>query len=138
MRSEFPVIQPTNGWFPANIHAFSTMREGGASLAPFQGRSLGGGLNLGDHVGDDPEVVAHNREIINERLPSRVTFLSQIHGVDVVDAAQMQQNQTADGCFTVKAGVVCAVLTADCLPVLLSDDRGTVVAAAHAGWRGLA
>ncbi|MDO9194380.1 MAG: peptidoglycan editing factor PgeF [Undibacterium sp.] len=138
MRPEFSVISPQKGWFPPNVHAFSTLREGGVSLAPYQGISVGGGLNLGDHVGDDSCAVARNREIFSNYLPSHVTFLTQVHGIEVVDAAQLKGNQIADGCVTSKVGVICAVLTADCLPVLLSDRHGTVVAAVHAGWRGLA
>lgn len=138
IRSELSLIKPRQGWFPANVHAFSTLREGGVSHAPYHGRGAGAGLNLGDHVGDAAEMVAQNRLILDSHLPSRVTFLSQVHGIDVVDAAKLSQNQIADGSLTDKAGVVCAVLTADCLPVLLSDQSGTVVAAVHAGWRGLA
>ncbi|MBC7405591.1 MAG: peptidoglycan editing factor PgeF [Cytophaga sp.] len=138
MRSELPLILPRLGWFPANVRAFSSTRAGGMSKAPYQGNCVEDGLNLGGHVDDDPEAVAHNRRLFNNYLPSCATFLSQVHGTDVVDAGQSTQNQIADGSFTTKSGVVCAVLTADCLPVLLSDTLGTVVAAVHAGWRGLA
>lgn len=138
MRSTFSVISPTRGWFPRNVHAFSTTRTGGVSHAPYDGLHGRDGLNLGDHVGDDPELVLLNREIFNKRLPSPVIFLSQVHGVKVVDAAGLDASPIADASVTAKNDVVCAVLTADCLPVLFSNAGGTVVAAAHAGWRGLA
>lgn len=132
------MITPRIGWFPANVHAFSTTRIGGVSFQPYDAGNGRGGFNLGDHVGDDPKSVALNREIFNQRLPTPVNFLSQVHGIKVVDASGMQANQIADASFTVKKTIVCAVLTADCLPVLFSNASGTVVAAAHAGWRGLA
>lgn len=137
-RPDLFVITPEVGWFPANVHAFSTTRIGGVSRAPYGSGNGQEGFNLGDHVGDDPKMVALNREILNKHLPSPVNFLSQVHGVNLVDASEFEINRIADGSFTAKKNVVCAVLTADCLPVLLSNARGTVVAAAHAGWRSLA
>lgn len=121
-----------------NVRAFTTTRNGGVSRAPYQGRAGSGGLNLGGHVGDDPQAVANNCGILNRHLPSPVIFLSQIHGNMVVDAENLQHGKDADACMTSKPGVVCAVQTADCLPVLFCDLQGRVVAAAHAGWRGLA
>lgn len=138
MRSTLPVITPKYGWFPVNVHAFSTTRIGGVSRAPYGNDDGRDGFNLGDHVGDDPHFVALNREIFNKCLPSPVNFLTQVHGVKVVDASGLETKPLADGSFTAKKAVVCAVLTADCLPVLFSNASGTVVAAAHAGWRGLA
>ena len=137
-RSKLSVVSPAIGWFPANIHAFSTTRIGGLSKMPYDGGNGYSGLNLGDHVGDDPQSVILNREILNNGLPSPVKFLSQVHGVGVVDTSDLQGNKDADACYSTKKNVVCAVLTADCLPVLFSNASGTVVAAAHAGWRGLA
>ncbi len=136
--ADLSLIAPSVGWFPANVHAFSTTRIGGVSQAPYDSGNGNEGFNLGDHVSDNPCSVALNRKILNQRLPSPVNFLSQVHGVKLVDASGLEANRIADGCFTAKKAVVCAVLTADCLPVLLSNASGTVVAAAHAGWRGLA
>ena len=138
MRSKLSVITPTIAWFPRNVHAFSTTRIGGFSNVPYDGGNGHAGLNLGDHVGDDPHLVALNREILDTCLPSSIKFLSQLHGVNVADASDLEEGQVADACFTSKKNLVCAVLTADCLPVLFSNASGTVVAAAHAGWRGLA
>jgi YfiH family protein len=138
MRSTPSVIAPAVGWFPKNVHAFSTTRIGGVSRRPYEGKNGDGGLNLGDHVGDDPNSVARNRAILEACLPSPINFLSQVHGVSVVEAACSEVNPCADASFTATRNTVCAVLTADCLPVLLCNASGTVVAAAHAGWRGLA
>lgn len=136
--ADFPVILPQWPRKPAHVHAFTTTRSGGVSRGAYQGRAGCGGMNLGTHVGDDPQAVASNCEALNRRLPSSVIFLSQIHGTMVVDAENLQHGINADACMTSKPGKVCAVLTADCLPVLFSDVQGQVVAAAHAGWRGLA
>lgn len=131
--SALPVIRPD--WAaPAHVHAFCTTRQGGVSLPPYAS------LNLGAHVGDDPAAVAANRARLRALLPAEPGWLNQVHGVNVVDAAVAAQAATpldADACVTRQAGVVCAVMTADCLPVLFTDRAGSVVAAAHAGWRGL-
>jgi YfiH family protein len=137
-KSDFPVILPLWPALPKSVHAFATTRFGGVSLGPFGNRNGLAGLNLGAHVGDDVRSVIRNREILDSYLPSPVRFMSQVHGNTVLDAALMQGVPIADACFTSRAAVVCAVLTADCLPVLLSDAQGVIVAAAHAGWRGLA
>lgn len=136
------LIQPDWPDLPVNVHAFSTTRQGGYSGAPY-GDSLGGlGLNLGDHVGDDLSLVLQNRALLNTLMPSDVTFLSQIHGNIAVDASRLKQQLPAqveaDACYTQENNVVCAVLTADCLPILLASLDGQFVAAIHAGWRGLA
>lgn len=136
--TDFPVLVPEWRRKPAQVHAFTTTRSGGVSRAPYQGRTESDGLNLGWHVGDAPQAVAANCEILNRQLPSPVIFLSQMHGNLVVDAENLQPGQSADACIASKPGVVCAVLTADCLPVLFCDLQGRVVGAAHAGWRGLA
>lgn len=117
---------------PAGVRALSTTRSGGVSAAPWQS------FNLGDHVGDDPLAVATNRAMLRCELPAEPVWLSQVHGTRCVDAALVQPGIQADASFTRQRGVVCAVLTADCLPVLLCDDRARVVGVAHAGWRGLA
>ncbi|MCH8621708.1 peptidoglycan editing factor PgeF [Undibacterium sp. TS12] len=134
----FPVIVPDWSEVPAKVKAFTTTREGGFSLGPFAALDSSGGLNLGDHVGDDPQAVQKNRDKLNLTLPADVIFLSQVHGNMVLDAANLQPGSQADAVLTNQAATVCAVLTADCLPVLFTDMAGSVVAAAHAGWRGLA
>lgn len=123
---------------PANIGALSTTRTGGSSRAPYDDGAGGGGLNLGGHVGDDPEAVRRNRDALRTVLPAEPAWLTQVHGTTVLDAAAVENAPQADACFTTKPGVVCAIQTADCLPVLLCDTSGKVVGAAHAGWRGLA
>jgi YfiH family protein len=117
---------------PARVRALSTTRLGGVSLASYAR------LNLGDHVGDAPAAVADNRARLRAHLPAEPLWMRQVHGRVCVDAARERPGVEADAAFSRTSGVVCAVLTADCLPVLLCDTAGTVVAAAHAGWRGLA
>jgi hypothetical protein len=126
------MIQPD--WpAPANVHGFMTTREGGASTGPWAS------FNLGDHVGDDPAQVATNRACLRELLPAEPAWLRQVHSARVVEIGPgYDDNPEADASFTREPGRVCAVLTADCLPVLFCDRAGTLVAAAHAGWRGLA
>ncbi len=116
---------------PPNVRAFQTTRDGGLSLPPYAS------LNLGDHVGDAPLTVMRNRMLLNEVVPSEPVWLEQVHGVVVADAGQAGCRPRADACVAQRAGAVCVVMTADCLPVLLCDRNGTVVGAAHAGWRGL-
>ena len=122
---------------PPNIGAISTLRQGGASQPPYDDGSGGGGLNLGTHVGDRLQDVLQNRFLLQASLPDQPKWLSQVHGSAVVDAADVVGTPQADASVSTQAGVVCAILTADCLPVLFCDERGRVVAAAHAGWRGL-
>lgn len=119
---------------PVPVRAFTTTRMGGASQGVYAS------FNQGDHVGDRPEDVASNRAKLQQEfdLPCAPLWLQQVHGVRVVDAAASRNEIIADASYTRKTGVVCAVLTADCLPVLLCDDRATVVAAVHCGWRSLA
>lgn len=119
---------------PANVRALTTVRAGGISRAPYES------FNLGDHVGDDPEAVRQNRTRLRAALtlPAEPLWLRQVHGVHVVDAANASPGAAADGAWTDRPGVVCAVLTADCLPIFLCDQQGTKVALLHAGWRGLA
>lgn len=119
---------------PDGVHAAVTLRSGGISRGNFAS------LNPASHVGDDPDDVARNRQIIRDRLqlPAEPCWLSQVHGVTVVNAAQAYPTPpSADASFTDQPGTVCAVLTADCLPVLFCGDDGRKIAAAHAGWRGL-
>ena len=116
---------------PARVRACMTTREGGVSPPPWAS------FNLGDHVGDDPAHVAANRARLRESLPAEPGWLRQVHSARVAELGR-EQNPEADAAFTRARGQVCAVLTADCLPVLFCDRAGSVVAAAHAGWRGLA
>jgi len=118
---------------PANVRTLQTTRAGGVSAAPYDS------LNLGDHVGDAPYAVARNRMLLNTLLPSEPVWLKQVHGTDVIDAVAAGCGAPqADACIARNKGAVCVVMTADCLPVLLCDDAGTVVGAVHAGWKGLA
>ncbi len=118
---------------PANVRAIQTTRTGGISQPPWVS------LNLGDHVGDVIEHVAANRAALHRLLPTEPLWLKQVHGVLAVDAAKTAHLPVpeADASFSREMNRVCVVMTADCLPVLFCDRAGTVVGAAHAGWRGL-
>jgi polyphenol oxidase len=127
---------------PGGVRALCTVRSGGVSAAPYAS------LNLGDHVADAAAAVAENRRRLAAAagLPAEPAWLRQVHGANVADldgadcdaVAVGNAPMTADAAFTRRRGRVCAILTADCLPVLLAADSGDWVAAAHAGWRGLA
>ena len=122
---------------PARVRATMTTRDGGVSVGAWRGFA-GGGMNLGLWTGDDPDAVHANRALLEHDLPSRPAWLKQVHGIRVVDAgAVTHEGVEADASFTSVPGRVCAVLVADCLPVLMTDRDGSIVAAAHAGWRGL-
>lgn len=123
---------------PAGVGAMTTLRAGGYSPAPYDDGHGGPGLNLGLHVADDPLLVARNRALLRRLLPQEPAWLSQVHGVEVLDAADLPAQPQADGCISTTPGAVCVMMTADCLPVLFCDRAGSVVGAAHAGWRGLA
>lgn len=117
---------------PQGVHAVCTTRSGGVSLPPFDD------FNLGDHVKDDPIAVAANRAQLKAQIGARPVFLQQVHGVDVVEIhADTPDGTVADACWSRDAGVACTIMVADCLPLLLVHRQGGVVAAAHAGWRGL-
>jgi YfiH family protein len=116
---------------PPNVRALQTTRQGGASLAPWDS------FNLGDHVGDAPATVAANRTSLRRCLPGEPVWLNQVHGTFAVDVDFAPDGAEGDAALARRPGRVCVVMTADCLPVLLCDRHGTVVAAAHAGWRGL-
>jgi YfiH family protein len=125
------------GWqAPPGVHALITMRAGGVSAAPLDA------LNLATHVGDAPEAVQENRRRLRAAagLPHEPRWLRQVHGIEVadLDAQAPGSEPEADAAVTTHAGTVCAVLTADCLPVLFAARDGSAVAVAHAGWRGLA
>ena len=121
---------------PGAVRAGCTLREGGASLAPYAS------FNLGDHVGDDPGIVRGNRASLRAalRLPSEPLWLQQVHGTHVLDADAADAGRIAapaDAAVTRQSGRVLAILVADCMPVLFASADGAVLAAAHAGWRGL-
>lgn len=113
------------------VRACVTTRSGGVSEVPFDS------FNLGVHVDDVPDAVGANRQELQQIIGCEPSWLSQVHSSIAVEA-DPQTCPTADASWTAESGVACAVLTADCLPVLFSDRAGTRVAAAHAGWRGLA
>lgn len=115
----------------ANIHALQTTRVGGFSESPFNS------FNLADHVEDNPLSVARNRQLLAPYLPTEPVWLNQVHGVHVIDAATSRCIENADASYTTLPNVVCVTMTADCLPVLICDKAGTMVAAVHAGWRSL-
>lgn len=117
---------------PANVKALQTTRLGGVSSAPYDS------FNLGLHVGDDPVRVNRNRQSLAQFMPSEPVWMEQVHGIEVANADAAACRVVADASVAKQRGSVCVVMTADCLPVLLCDEDGTVVAAAHAGWKGLA
>ncbi|MEO6919625.1 MAG: peptidoglycan editing factor PgeF [Collimonas sp.] len=134
------LIIPNWAGVPANIGACATLRSGGVSQGPYDDGNGGGGLNLGAHVEDAPQAVAQNRALLQTLLPASPLWLTQVHGHDVVDAGTVDNavaDVEADAAIATRPGVVCAIQTADCLPVLFADVGGRVVGAAHAGWRGL-
>lgn len=118
---------------PIAVRAVMTTRSGGISQVPFDQ------LNLGDHVDDDPQAVLANRAIVRNKLqlPDEPLWLTQVHGITVATVGQAAQATTADAAVAIGVGKVCAIMTADCLPVLFCNKDGSVVAGAHAGWRGL-
>ena len=116
------------------VRVISTFRTGGVSVGRYAS------LNLGDHVDDEPAAVAANRQrlVLGAKLPAPPHWLTQVHGVRVANLDTESGPIEADAAVTSDLGRPCAILTADCLPVVLSARSGEVVAAAHAGWRGLA
>ncbi|MDR3390469.1 MAG: peptidoglycan editing factor PgeF [Sulfuriferula sp.] len=117
---------------PKTIRTLVTTRSDGVSQGAYKG------LNLGDHVGDSWVDVAQNRTLVREALPSEPHWLKQVHGTTVAYADRLKELVEADAAVAREMNTVCAVLTADCLPVLFCATDGSVVGAAHAGWRGLA
>ena len=117
----------------SNVRAVCTSRIGGRSTGHYDS------MNLGDHVGDHVLNVGANRAILHNAILAKPVFLAQVHGTQVVALDNSTHHGTqADGCLTRQRALACTVMVADCLPVLFANDEGTVVAAAHAGWRGLA
>ncbi|WP_251359588.1 peptidoglycan editing factor PgeF [Kangiella sp. TOML190] len=133
MSNTLEVISP-NWPAPSKIKAFSTYRQGGVSDKPFDG------LNLAQHVNDESQSVAANRQLLEQRLehPQAPHWLTQTHSTTVVQYQDSNINCEADGVFSRQAGQACVVMTADCLPVLLCSKQADFVAAVHAGWRGMA
>lgn len=118
---------------PRNVHAACSLREGGVSAPPYES------LNLGDHVGDDAAAVAANRTRLAEALGVRPVYMRQVHGTGVAELdTESADGLEADACLSLARGIACTIMVADCLPVLLARTDGSAVAAAHAGWRGLA
>ena len=120
---------------PKQVKAFASTRIGGCSKSPYEG------LNLGMHVGDDPILVQSNRDLLQQQteMPTAPVWLNQTHSTVVLEIAQPTNDVLdADGVITSSPNVVCSAMTADCLPVLITNTQGTQVAAVHAGWRGLA
>jgi YfiH family protein len=135
MKSELTLINPE--WpVPARVAALTTTRVGGVSNPPWDT------FNLGSHVGDIAESVHENRALLARAAgfqEQNVAWLRQVHGVDVVEVTHQNVNDCpeADASFTREPGLVCAILSADCLPVVMCDQEGSLVGAAHAGWRSL-
>ena len=134
---ESPLVWLPAGWkAPGHIHAWVTSRQGGVSKPPFAG------FNLATHVGDNADAVMANRRLLRAQVPGlkRLQWLDQVHGTEVVAVTPGQQplqTETADAAAVFAPGDGAVVMTADCLPVFLTDAEGTMAAVAHAGWRGL-
>lgn len=126
-----PMVRP-NWTLPPRMQALVTTRQGGVS------QGVWSSFNLGSHCGDQPDAVARNRRRLANQLPAAPRWLRQVHGRRVIHLDDWQDGIEADGAWTDRPGQVVAILTADCLPVLLADQAGQVVAGLHAGWRGLA
>lgn len=118
---------------PPNVRAACSLREGGVSAPPYDS------LNLGDHVGDEAAAVAANRSRLAQALGVRPVYMRQVHGTGVAALdAESADGLEADACVSLARGIACTIMVADCLPVLFARADGSAVAAAHAGWRGLA
>ena len=119
--------------WPKGVKAYCSVRQGGVSKAPYDS------LNLGNHVQDDPAAVSANRAAYAQHIRSKPVFLNQVHGWNLVELTDQTPDGTAaDVCITQTPGLACTIMVADCLPVLFAEPTGQWVAAAHAGWRGLA
>src|SRR5579859_6684424 len=117
---------------PAHVRALITTRNGGRSAGPYAS------MNLGLSVGDDPVIVESNRRLLKTFLPAEPNWLNQVHGTRVVKAESLAEPAEADASVATSPGCVSVVMVADCLPILITDRIGSIVAVAHAGWRGLA
>ena len=117
---------------PSHVRSACSLRSGGVSAPPYDS------LNLGDHVVDEAASVARNREIYAQALGAKPVYLKQVHGWDVVQLdGETADGTVADACITTQKNLACTIMVADCLPVLFCNSKGTLVGAAHAGWRGL-
>ena len=127
------VYKPNWGVNP-RIKSLISTRKGGFSRSPYES------FNLGMHVGDDLAVVLENRRVLTELLPSEPHWLNQVHGTNVIRLSESSNGEVyeADAVYTTSPNLVLTIMTADCLPILFSDQQGLFVAAVHAGWRGLA
>lgn len=124
----------TAGWdAPDNIIAFTTTRKSGVSKHPYNS------MNLGLHVGDDENDVIENRKILQSIIgkDKKTLWLNQIHSDIIIDSTQYVDNIDADGCYTITNNIACVVMTADCLPILITNKQGNQVAAIHCGWKGI-
>lgn len=124
------LIRPS--WPVPGVEAFTTTRAGGVSRGPWSS------LNLGSACGDDPDTVVENRRRLQSNLPSPPLWLKQVHGTRFIHADEWQSEMEADAIWTERPRQVLAIQTADCLPIVLAATDGSLIAAAHAGWRGLA
>ena len=125
------LLQP-NWPVPFHVRSACSLRSGGVSAPPYDS------LNLGDHVGDDAACVAKNRLRYAQELGAKPVYLKQVHGWDVVQLdGETADGTVADACITTQKNLACTAMVADCLPVLFCNSKGTLVGAAHAGWRGL-
>jgi YfiH family protein len=131
---------------PANVKALFTTRRGGVSTGRWDDAQGRGGLNLGANCGDEPQRVALNRRRLDEQVGVPVRWLAQVHGARAIEVAAAGEAgepggfppvESADAQVTTASGLALGVLVADCLPVLLADRAGSIIGAAHAGWRGL-
>ena len=119
--------------WPEGVKSYCSVRQGGVSSGPYKS------LNLGSHVQDDPTAVSANRATFAQHIGAKPVFLNQVHGWSLIELTdQTPDGTTADVCITQSIGLACTIMVADCLPVLLAEPAGQWVAAAHAGWRGLA
>jgi hypothetical protein len=132
MHAVAPELLPAEWPAPRGVHVFTTCRRGGVSRGPYAS------MNVGAHVGDHPEHVARNRALLRARLPGEPFWLEQVHGTVVAEPGRDLGVPVADAAVTTRPDTVLAVLTADCLPVVLAVDDASAVAIVHAGWRGLA
>lgn len=138
-KSELESVKPEwKGGAPKHVKAFFTCRTGGVSSGLWGGPEGIMGLNLAFHTGDFKSCVEMNRRILTECLPSEPKWLAQVHGTEILHADDVAAPPQADASWTKTPGVVAVVMTADCLPVLIADREGRIVAAVHAGWRSLA
>jgi len=133
-QGELPLCVKPDWQMSPKVHAFTTTRMGGVSKPPF------GSMNLGLHVNDDPQSVAENRRrlLSTFKLPASPAWLNQTHSNRMVKLGNEPADSQADGSYTMSKDTVLCVMTADCLPVVISDEIGTQIAVVHAGWRGLA